>query len=169
MSSFSRMTHTLSWFMMCCTWLCCVVQDGPPTRRNQNVAKRLRTKALKATCKAAGRATKLAANAASPSQVSLLHWLAWTKPMPEQLGSVLDCLHRHSLHSSWVCEPLQLTSLSLPLPSVRATRYAHVCTSIHTSLLLLDSCPTYCDRCPVLRGELSMNSQTSCLYTLTLL
>ena len=90
--------------------------------------------------------------------------------MPEQLGSVLDCLtctHCTVVGFGW--EPLQLTALSLPLPSVRATRYAHVCTSIHKNLLLLDSCPTYCDRCPVVRGELSMNSQTSCLYTPTLL
>lgn len=93
----------------------------------------------------------------------------WTKPTPEQLDSVLHCLHMHSLHSSWVCGPLQLTSLSLPLLSVRVTGFAHVCTSIHKSLLLLDSCPTYCDRCSALRGELSIDSQTSCLYTPTLL
>ena len=53
---------------------CCVLQNaGPPKRRDKNVAKKLRNKALKAACKAAEQATNLAGDAAEPSQVSLLH------------------------------------------------------------------------------------------------
>jgi len=104
-----------------------VVQEGgPPKHRKRNVAKKLRNRALKAACKAAEQATKLAGDAASPSQVSLLHWLAEQNPSQNSLAASWSVTHMHSLYRIWVCGPLRLTSLSLPPLFVRAAGYAHV-------------------------------------------
>ncbi len=53
---------------------CCVLQEaGPPRHHDKNLANKLKTKALRAACKAAEQATNLAGDAAEPSEVSLLH------------------------------------------------------------------------------------------------